>query len=610
MINNLVSTTEAQNGFYPTPKTLAYQLFDMADLGDVKDVLEPSAGKGDLIRAFGCYKNEKLEEYFESLGVDKKNIKITYYNVDAIEFDPNLRGILSYEFCGQRVQEFNNRISELNKERRYEWRQNDYDGLTEEQIAELKQLKQEVKERTDYVHVKIIHNDFLTFNGQKHYDLILMNPPFANGDDHLIKAIQMQQVNGGKILCILNAQTLLNAYSNKRKFLVKTLQELKADIKIVNNGFVDAERQTDVGVALIYIDIPEPEHKSEIYEKFKKEEEYKENTEQKSEKLSTTGFLEKLIGQYNEEIRLTLKLIDEYKALYPYLGRNMSGEADSYSIVSLKVGNEDIMHTNSPKNKTVSLIRHKYWTSLMNNEKFTGMLTKNLKDKYTSMLNKFVDYDFSLFNIQQLMNDMNAGLQEGVEKTILDLFDKLSSKYSYIPEMSNNIHYYNGWKTNKAHIIGKKVILPCNGAFSNYKWDKNPLNVYNCVEFLSDIQKALNYLDGGKTDDINLNVVLRKAGDENNYKKIDTKYFYVTFYRKGTCHLVFKDEELLKRFNIYASQKKNWLPPCYGNKHYNDMTEEEKQVIDSFQGEKDYETIMRNPSYYLSTNTNLLQLNQ
>lgn len=610
MTNNLVSTNEAQNGFYPTPKALAYQLFDMAELNNVKNVLEPSAGKGDLIRAFGCYKNEKYREYLDSIGVEKKDFKCASYEVDAIEFDPNLRGILSYEFCGQRVQEFNNRISELNKERKYEWKENDYEGLTEEQIAELGQLKQEVKERSGYVHVKIVHNDFLTFGSQKHYDLILMNPPFANGDDHLIKAIQMQEKNGGKILCILNAETLLNAYSNKRKFLVGKLQSLNAKINIFENGFIDAERQTDVRVALIYIDIPEPERKSEIYEKFKKAEEYKEISTQDSNKLSSTNFLENIIGQYNEELSLVLNLVDEYKALFPYIKRDMSGEPDSYSVVSLRVGNEDVAFTDSPKNKVVSLIRKKYWTSLMNNEKFTGMLTKNLKDKYTSMLNKFVDYDFSMFNIQQLLNDMNAGLQEGVEKTILDLFDKLSSKYSWIPEMSNNIHYYNGWKTNKAHMIGKKVILPCNGAFSDAKWSKNPLNVYNCVEFLSDIQKALNYLDGGRTDDISLNVVMTKARDENNYRNIGTKYFYVTFYKRGTCHLKFKDDELLKRFNIYASQKKNWLPPCYGNKHYNDMTEEEKQVIDSFQGEKDYESIMRNPSYYLSTNTNLLQLSQ
>ena len=609
-MNNLVSTAEAQNGFYPTPKSVAYQLFDMIDTKIIHEVLEPSAGKGDLLKAFGCYKNEKYQEYLSGINVNKKDFHVASCNVDAIEFDPNLRGILNYEFCGQRVQEFNNKMYEISQNRRYLWKEDDYEGLTDEQIAELKQLKEEVKERSTYVHVKIVHNDFMTFASKKHYDLILMNPPFANGDKHLMKAIQMQQENGGKILCILNAETLLNLYSNKRKFLMNTLNNLGAKIQFVDNGFSDAERQTDVRVALIYIDIPEPEHHSEIYEKFQKAKEYKESAEENSSKLTTTNFLEDLIAQYNEEMELGIALIDEFNALLPYLNRNVVGDAGGYTNLALKVGNEAVGYTDSPKNKFINLTRHKYWTSLLNNEKFTGMLTKNLKDEYSSMISKFAEYDFTMFNIQTLMNDMNAGLQDGIEKTILDLFEKFSFKHTYIDGADKNIHYYNGWKTNKAHIVNKKVILPCNGAFSDWKWDKQPLNVYNCVELPADIQKALNYLDGGKTEEVNLNAVITKARDECNYRKIDTKYFYVSFFKKGSMWLEFKDMDLLKRFNIYASRHLGYLPPTYGDKHYNDMTEEEKQVIDSFQGKDDYEKIMRNPSYYLSTNTNLLQLGE
>ena len=609
-MNNLVSTAEAQNGFYPTPKSVAYQLFDMIDTQPIREVLEPSAGKGDLLKAFGCYKNEKYQESLAEKGVSKKDYNNASCNVDAIEFDPNLRGILNYEFCGQRVQEFNNKMYEISQNRRYLWKEDDYEGLTDEQITELKQLKEEVKERSTYVHVKIVHNDFMTFASKKHYDLILMNPPFANGDEHLMKAIQMQSENGGKVLCILNAETLLNLYSNKRKFLMNTLNDLGAKIQFVDNGFSDAERQTDVRVALIYIDIPEPEHHSEIYERFQKAKEYKESTEGNSSKLTTTNFLEDLIAQYNEEMELGLALIDEFNALLPYLNRNVVGDAGNYSNLSLKVGNEAVGYTDSPKNKFVNLTRRKYWTSLLNNEKFTGMLTKNLKDKYSSMVSKFTGYDFTMFNIQTLMEDMNAGLQDGIEKTILDLFEKFSFKYTYIDGADKNIHYYNGWKTNKAHIVNKRVILPCNGAFSDYKWDKNPLNVYGCIELLTDIQKALNYLDGGKTEEVNLNGAIINASNEHNYRKIDTKYFYVSFFKKGSMWLEFKDMDLLKRFNIYASRHLGYLPPTYGKKHYNDMTEEEKQVIDSFQGADDYEKIMTNPSYYLSTNTNLLQLGE
>lgn len=46
---NLISTPEAQADFYPTPKELGKKMLQGIDLGFISTVLEPSAGKGDLI---------------------------------------------------------------------------------------------------------------------------------------------------------------------------------------------------------------------------------------------------------------------------------------------------------------------------------------------------------------------------------------------------------------------------------------------------------------------------------------------------------------------------------------------------------------------------------
>ena len=54
------------------------------------------------------------------------------------------------------------------------------------------------------------------------------------------------------------------------------------------------------------------------------------------------------------------------------------------------------------------------------------------------------------------------------------------------------------------------------------------------------------------------------AEAQKNTKNIETKYFTVTFYKKGTAHLVFRDDDLLEKFNIFAGGRKGWLPPCYG----------------------------------------------
>lgn len=88
------------------------------------------------------------------------------------------------------------------------------------------------------------------------------------------------------------------------------------------------------------------------------------------------------------------------------------------------------------------------------------------------------------------------------------------------------------------------------------------------------------------------------------------KYFTISFYKKGTCHIVFKDDELLKKFNIFAARQNNWLPQDYGRKHYKNMTPEERKVIDSFEGsEENYETTLSKADYYLyNPETDVLKL--
>ncbi len=79
-------------------------------------------------------------------------------------------------------------------------------------------------------------------------------------------------------------------------------------------------------------------------------------------------------------------------------------------------------------------------------------------------------------------------------------------------------------------------------------------------------------------------------------------------YKKGTMHITFTDEELLHRLNIYGSQKKGWLPPSYGKKRYADMDDEEKAVIDEFEGEESYNIVFENKDKFLIESSTLLML--
>lgn len=97
--------------------------------------------------------------------------------------------------------------------------------------------------------------------------------------------------------------------------------------------------------------------------------------------------------------------------------------------------------------------------------------------------------------------------------------------------------------------------------------------------------------------------------DRNGAKNIETEHFNLTFYKKGTCHIKFRNQDLLDKFNLFASQRKGWLPPSYGKKAYSEMNTEEQAIVKEFSGnEQNYNKIYENQSAYLVVQKELLQL--
>ncbi len=529
--------------FYPTPKSIIDKMLCGIDLKMIQSILEPSAGSGNIVEAL------RQKEKFYTTHYNK-----FAFDIDCIEADQNLQHILKGK------------------------------GF------------------------RIVHNDFLTYNTMKEYDLIIMNPPFSNGCKHLLKALEMQQRNGGTVICLLNAETLKNLCTNERKDLQRKLIEYDAKIEFIQNAFVDAERKTDIEVALIKVKLPEVQRESFIFEGLRKAQEAREAEETENMQLIDGDFFKAIVNQYQLEVEAGIKLIKEYYAMKPFIlsefGRDeKTGKTIQTGgcILSLDISrNRDPYRNKLSVNEYIRQVRTKYWTALFENKNFIGLLTNNLQQDFYNKVEELSDYDFSLYNIYQLKIDMQKKVVKGIEETIIALFDELSYKHHWYDETSNNIHYYNGWKTNKSWIINKKVIIPLDGFHDlEYSWGGFRPTQRDTVRKLQDIEKCFNYLDGGLTEAVDLEESLKFAEEFGETKNIQLKYFTVTFYKKGTCHIVFNDDELLKKFNIFGSQHKGWLPPSYGKKAYKDMTPEEKAVINEFEGEEEYNKVISNSKYYL-----------
>ena len=536
--------------FYPTPENIINKMLFDLDLKMIQTVLEPSAGKGNIIEAI-----QKKEQYYSSYNNNY------HFDIDAIEADKNLQAVLKGK------------------------------------------------------NIRVVYNDFLTYDTIKEYDLIIMNPPFSDGCKHLLKALEMQSRNGGAIVCLLNAETLKNQCTNARLLLARKLEEYNAKIEYIQDAFMDAERKTGVEIALIKVQLPEVQKHSFIFDGLKKAQEEREpNTYTNDGQLVENNFLEAIVNQYKMEVEAGKRLIREYEAMQPFILSEFAKDKETGKTIQqggciLKLdlsNNRDSYRNTLSINGFIKEVRGKYWKALFENPKFIGQLTGNLQREYYNKIEDLKNYDFSLYNIYELKIDMNKKVVKGVEDTIISLNEELSNKYHYYDEMSKNIHYYNGWKTNKAYIINKKVIIPLNAWDSI--WGRFTLTRYEGVmEKLQDMEKCFNYLDGGLTEAVDLVQSLQFAEEYGETKDIVLKYFTVSFYKKGTCHITFTNEELLKKFNIFGAQHKGWLPPCYGKKAYSDMTTEEKAVVNDFEGETEYKKVMNNRKYYLF-DSNILNL--
>lgn len=549
---NIVSYLADPNAeFYPTPENLAGKMFRyIKDYRNISTVLEPSAGKGDLAELYLRY----LNKHSDNKGWHRRDYNAD--NIDMIEKDTNLIALL---------------------------RGKNY---------------------------RIVGDDFLAFNPLKHYDLIIMNPPFSNGDEHLLKAIQLQE-QGGQIVCLLNAETIRNPYTNRRKLLAQKLAEYGAKIEFVRDAFKDAQRRTAVEVAIVYLNIPEKATPSFIFENLKKAQE-EQMPEFEPDALVYGDWADQMIQAYQFEAKLGKSLIEEYNALVPYILCSQAG--DSAPLIHLSIDGQAYNHVGT-EGYTAFLrrLRYKYWSALLNKDEFTSRLTNDMRSDFRSKLKSLEEYDFNRFNLMQVYYDMSIQLTEGIKDSIMKLFDTFSSKHSWYPECENNIHYYTGWKTNKAHKVGMKVIVPMDGYRASYKMvkgsykDVRELDAYSICHRIDDLERALNYLDRGETTcHKNISSFVKHA-IEMGKTTMEFTYFTATFYKKGTCHIKFRPEcaHIIDRLNIFAARERTWLPPDYGRKHYADMSAEERTVIDEFQGAESYEKLMVNPSYYITDSSQL-----
>ncbi|MEK5414374.1 DUF4942 domain-containing protein [Paenibacillus sp. FSL L8-0708] len=479
--------------FYPTPRKLFDDLVRNTRHFSGR-ILEPSAGKGDIIQFIRATRN----------GRDAK--------VDAIENDQRLVGILMGE------------------------------GIS------------------------VVWDDFLTYETYKEYDYIIMNPPFSNGVDHVLKALEMAetQLSRCEIFAIVNKETLNNAFSTKRQELLRKLDEHGAEVRYISHAFSDAERKTDVEVALIHVKVEKANAGKSIYDKipFLNARKSEETAAEIGSVLSTyvkpseiqakLNDIERLVLEYEtacELARDTFEVIRAKASFFGYISTVNKREGKSHSpLYSITPYSKEF--TRADLSEELDKLRRGYWELVLDTDEFRKILTNDAIQKLNRRIESANEMEINLTNIRMLLMALGANQRDILIESVVSIFQKITDRHQ--TSYSSNVHYYNGWKTNSSYKINKKIVIPIKYyAFDSWDFRDDYGKINTDVRcWIDDIIKALQIIDpsvSGKFVSL-------------SSKEFENETLRFKMFGKGTVHVWFKDEQLLSQLNYICGSHFGWIP--------------------------------------------------
>lgn len=514
--------------FYPTPESLILKMIE-----PIKDelrkpgitILEPSAGKGNILDYLAMPSGKYIELYGKSIGkyhFPSQGIARDA-KVYAIEKEPELSMILSGK--GYRV----------------------------------------------------IDTDFLEYAGSYHFDFILMNPPFRTGAAHLRKAWEV--LSAGKIVCILNAETIRNPHTEDRQFIARLAREF-GSVEYVTAAFAEAERRTMVDVAIVRLEKRAEENPFDFFSTLGRSADIDIPEDFMTNEIARQDVVGNLVLSYERArdfFLQWLKVEREMKALASMFTRTIyDGNRRGESIW------EVIGKAENPKaayHLFMDHIKSGAWEALFSKGDFEKYLTSRVREKFAQFRGQQGAMEFNKRNIADLLGMLMLNQDQLLQDCVLNVFDEMT-KY----DESNKVHV-EGWKTNDAYRVNRKVILPY---FISFMWNgwRDESYKYNLIE---DIDKAMCFVTGERIEDIltvkdavkcrflDLNgyaireyetdrkamqeFYLSKQPDDlgSAYKCFST-FFELRFFKKGTLHLIFRDPKVWEQFNITVAKARGWLP--------------------------------------------------
>jgi hypothetical protein len=354
-------------------------------------------------------------------------------------------------------------------------------------------------------------------------------------------------MQSGHIVCLLNEETVKNPYSERRK-LLKHIIEQHGSVQYLGPVFHDAARKTDVNIALVRLHKNEPD-KRFIFDFAGEQEERPDFSE---EIAGNQVALNDAIGGTLRQYEMTKKAYIDYiraKKALEFYSMGMTRENTNISEMADKAFKDTDL--SGSYNRFTNELKMNVWLRILAKMNIEKYLTAGVRANFTKFRQQQGGMDLTRQNIQDLVGMIIANRSNIMNQAVVDVFDIFTKFHE------KNRAHIEGWKTNSAWKVNRKVILPWyidtsySGCYriNHRRWDE-----------FHDIDKVMCWLSGKQLEEIqSLKSAIEQVplGDSNLHT---SEFFDFRCFLKGTLHLTFKDTHLWDRFNYEACKGKNWLP--------------------------------------------------
>jgi hypothetical protein len=379
---------------------------------------------------------------------------------------------------------------------------------------------------------KLIGTDFLTLAAPYLFPLIVMNPPFRQCAEHVLKAWEMLTPEGN--LAAIVPTTAIGKRIGKYAEL-NQLIDLFGEVEEVGKAFSGAERSTDVECVIIRLQKP-AEKKFTPFEHFEPNMDPEYQSPEDRSLPAPRDVIRAIVSQYQASMR-ALKLAHESETYF----RSLTPK-DVWQYEKLSEYAERIDKT-----------KKAFWDLIFTRTKIGEVTTSGFRKEFMAERERLSQMEFSEETIYEVLNHFMQNRDVILGECIMDVFKQVT-RYSM-----DNVTQHERWHTNKLHKITPKIIVPnCLSWYSVWSLDWSHQDLFN------DLDKALTMFGGtnGICTTKAIEATLNDIRNGKNYQqKFESPNFYFRVFKKRTIHLWFRDLDGLEMINRFAAERELFVLP-------------------------------------------------